>query len=227
MRYFFFAGILIFLILIGKNLWALSADKSLTILALGDSTTAGTPAFLSPAESPPRGEGDEKSQYAYWITQKHPAWKVLNRGVRSQRSDQILWRFKRELSVSTPDVVIVLAGVNDLYQEYSAEHVKEMLKKIYDFAVEKKARVMACTILPYNSSTPEIKQRISEVNDWIRLYAKEHQFLFCDTSSLLEDPKNPGNLIGTPDGLHPDVEGYRKMGEAIAAILTNAFSASP
>ena len=37
------------------------------IVALGDSTTAGTPGWLSPLESPPAGAGDETSQYAYWL----------------------------------------------------------------------------------------------------------------------------------------------------------------
>ena len=40
------------------------ADARATIVALGDSTTAGTPGFLSPLESPPDGRGDVESQFA-------------------------------------------------------------------------------------------------------------------------------------------------------------------
>ena len=36
----------------------------ITIVALGDSTTAGTPAFKSPIEAPPNGSGNVESQYA-------------------------------------------------------------------------------------------------------------------------------------------------------------------
>ena len=194
-------------------------DASLTILALGDSTTAGTPGFFSPAEKPPAGWGDEKSQYAYWILQRHPEWTVFNRGVRGQRSDQILWRFERELTRLKPDVVVVLAGVNDLYQGYSVEDIKANLQKIYSLALENNIRVMACTILPYNESTDQIKQKMAETNDWIRSHAKQYGFLFCDTFALLDDPKNPGNLAGTPDGIHPDVAGYRRMGKAIERVL--------
>ena len=53
----------------------------LRIVGLGDSTTAGTPAFLSPLESPPNGRGNPESQYAYWMNQLHPEWTVLNRGI--------------------------------------------------------------------------------------------------------------------------------------------------
>ena len=42
------------------------------VVAMGDSTTAGTPAYLSPREAPPNGRGDETSQYAYWLTKAHP-----------------------------------------------------------------------------------------------------------------------------------------------------------
>jgi hypothetical protein len=50
------------------------------IVAIGDSTTAGTPGFLSPLEAPPDGRGDHTSQYAWWLMQAHPEWQVLNRG---------------------------------------------------------------------------------------------------------------------------------------------------
>ena len=67
------------------------------IVAMGDSTTAGTPAFQSPVEAPPAGRGDETSQYAYWLMQAHPEWEVLNRGVNGERSDQIRARFERDV----------------------------------------------------------------------------------------------------------------------------------
>ena len=53
------------------------------IVAMGDSTTAGTPAFKSPREAPPDGSGDQTSQYAYWLMQAHPAWEVLNQGINA------------------------------------------------------------------------------------------------------------------------------------------------
>ena len=56
------------------------------IVALGDSTTAGTPLFKSPIEAPPDGSGDERSQFAYWLMQQQPDWSVLNRGVNGERS---------------------------------------------------------------------------------------------------------------------------------------------
>ncbi len=195
------------------------ADKPLTIVALGDSTTAGTPGFRSPAEAPPDGEGNPESQYAYWMIERHPDWRVINRGVAGERSDEILERFDFNVPEYKPDLVIILAGVNDLYQGRSANSVKENLIKLYAKARESKSRVMACTILPYNGASPKVLERMNDVNTWIRKYAEGNGFLFCDTSKAVENPDKSGTLLTAADGLHPDVAGYRKMGEAIADVI--------
>ena len=67
------------------------------IVALGDSTTAGTPGWKSPLEAPPNGSGDETSQYAYWLKKERPDWDVLNKGINAQRSDEIAARFDRDV----------------------------------------------------------------------------------------------------------------------------------
>ena len=82
----------------------------LRIVGLGDSTTAGTPGFLSPLEAPPNGRGNPESQYAYWMMRMHPEWTVLNRGVNGQRSDEILARFERDVLSESPNYVVILGG---------------------------------------------------------------------------------------------------------------------
>src|SRR5829696_776751 len=92
------------------------SSQRLRIVAMGDWTTAGTPAFLSPLEAPPAGRGDRTSQYAYWLTETHPHWDVLNKGVNGERSDQIRAWFDRDVVDQRPAVVVLIAGVNDVYQ---------------------------------------------------------------------------------------------------------------
>ncbi len=198
---------------------AAEAKAILTIVALGDSTTAGTPGFRSPLESPPDGSGDPRSQYAYWILQSHPDWRVINQGINGQRSDQILARFDSSVSQHHPDVVVVLAGVNDLFQGTPAEQVIQNLKEIYRRAAAQRIRVIACTILPYNRMSPEVQARMAKVNTWIKSFSESSGFTFCDLFHSVENPRHPGTLASTPDGLHPDVAGYRKMAEAIAVAI--------
>src|SRR5947209_4391228 len=104
------------------------------IVAIGDSTTAGTPGFQSPVEAPPDGAGNEESQFAYWLMRAHPEWRVSNRGVNGERADQIRVRFLREIIEPKPDVVVLLAGVNDIYQGRSAASVQRELDAMYSAA---------------------------------------------------------------------------------------------
>src|SRR4051812_50202776 len=85
----------------------------ITIVALGDSTTAGTPAFKSPIEAPPNGSGNVESQYAYWLMQTHPEWQVLNRGVNGEGSDQICSRVARGAGGGEPAGGGLLPGRED------------------------------------------------------------------------------------------------------------------
>ena len=127
-----------------------------TIVALGDSTTAGTPGFRSPIETPPNGSGNVESQYAYWLMQTHADWRVLNRGINGERADQIHARFARDVDAAKPDLVIIIAGVNDVYQGRTAESAERELEALYNEARAAKIPIVAGTIIPFNVATAEM-----------------------------------------------------------------------
>jgi lysophospholipase L1-like esterase len=189
------------------------------IVGLGDSTTAGTPGFFSPRERPPEGQGNPQSQYAYWMRQRHPEWEILNRGVRGQRTDQILRRFDWDVLPLNPDLVVVLAGVNDIHQDRELPQIQQNLTAIYDKVLSQKYRLLLCTILPLDILDKAQKEKIHQMNAWVRNKAEVMKAGFCDTYAALEDPARPGFLTGSPDDIHPDVEGYKKMGEAISQAI--------
>ena len=198
------------------------------IVALGDSTTAGTPGYLSPLEAPPAGDGDVTSQYAWWLTQKHPEWDVLNRGVNGERTDQIAARFDRDVMQATPNVVIILAGVNDLYQGLPALHPIEHLREMYSRALGARIGVVAGSILPFNTATHDQNARMRQVNDWIRTYAaREPRMAFADTRRAVSDPGDADRLFDSPDGLHPSPEGYRRLAQALEPALKRLSRRSP
>ena len=194
------------------------------IVAMGDSTTAGTPAFTSPREAPPDGEGDVTSQYAYWLMQAHPTWEVINQGVNAQRSDVIAARFDEEVIAKHPSVVVIIAGVNDVYQGRGAEHVKAQLADMYRRARAAGIRVVAGTIIPYNTATPDQNARMHEINAWIRAQADAGVVTFVDTREAAAAPGNRDLLVSSPDGLHPDAAGYRRMAEVIAPAIERALT---
>jgi lysophospholipase L1-like esterase len=191
-----------------------------TIVALGDSTTAGTPAFKSPREAPPKGSGDETSQYAYWLMRAHPDWTVLNQGINAQRSDQIAARFDADVIAHKPAIVVIIAGVNDVYQGRPAQHVKDQLSAMYARARAAGIRVVAGTIVPYNTATADQNARMKDVNDWIRSQARaDPGVIVVDTRAAVAAADNPDKLASSPDQLHPDAAGYRKMASAIEQAI--------
>lgn len=196
----------------------------MTIVCLGDSTTAGTPLFKSPIEAPPAGEGDERSSFPYWLRHAHPEWQAFNCGVNGERTDQIAARFDRDVLPRQPSIVVIIAGVNDVYQNLPADRVTSELAAMYDRAHRAGIAVVAGTIVPYNTATPDQNDRMRVVNDWIREQARvRSRFWFADTRAAAADPADVDRLSGSPDGLHPDIDGYRRMAEALMPALADAL----
>jgi lysophospholipase L1-like esterase len=193
------------------------------IVAMGDSTTAGTPAFKSPREAPPNGVGDVTSQYAYWLMQAHPEWDVINQGVNAERSDVIAARFDQDVIAKKPRLVVIIAGVNDVYQGRPAQHVKDQLAAMYRKARAAGIGVVAGTIIPYNTATPEQNARMHEINAWIRAQADAGLVTLADTRAAVAAPGRPDMLASSPDGLHPDAGGYRRMANAIEPAIAGAL----
>jgi len=197
------------------------------IVCLGDSTTAGTPLFKSPIEAPPDGEGDERSQFAYWLRQAHPEWQVTNCGVNGERSDQIAERFDRDVLAHHAQAVVIIAGVNDVYQGLAVGHVTAQLDAMYARARAAGIPVVAGTIVPYNTATADQNARMHAINTWIRRCAHGNPGdVWCaDTRLAAADPGDIDRLSGSPDGLHPDIDGYRRMADALAPVIGAALPA--
>lgn len=197
---------------------------SVVIVALGDSTTAGTPMFESPIEAPPKGRGDERSQYAYWLMARHADWQVLNRGVNGERSDEIAVRFDRDVIAAQPAAVVIIAGVNDIYQGKPAATVTAQLRAMYDRAAAARIPVVAGSILPYNTATAAQNEAMHAVNAWIATQAAQDAHVrFVDTRAAVAAAGDRDQLSGSPDGLHPDVNAYHRMADAIEPALRDVL----
>ena len=177
--------------------------------------------FKSPIESPPAGDGDERSQFAYWLQRARPEWHVLNRGVDGERSDQIESRIERDVVAHSPRVVVIIAGVNDVYQGRQAAEVVARLRSMYGRARAAGIAVVAGTIVPYNTATAGQNDQMRAINAWISEEAqRDSNILAVDTRAAVAAPGNPDVLAASPDGLHPDIDGYRRMAEALEPAIS-------
>jgi lysophospholipase L1-like esterase len=201
--------------------------KRLTIVALGDSTTAGTPHFRSPVEVPPDGEGDEEGQYAYWMMRKKPEWKVHNCGVAGERTEQIRARLEETVNRYRPRYVIILGGVNDIAHGYPLEAIGRNLEYMYEQCKLRGTIPIASTILPWDDATPQQAQAIGVLNRWIEKTADRLRIPFVDLNEVARDANDPKRLSGTPDGIHPDVGGHRAMGHRLVTAIEKLESSLP
>ena len=202
------------------GMMTMQQQPRVVVAAWGDSTTAGTPMFKSPVEAPPDGEGDATAPFPYWLMQAEPSWDVRNLGVNGERTDQIRARWDRDVAPLNPAAILILAGVNDVYQGRATGHVTTQLRAMYDLAAGAGIPVIAGSIVPYNTATPEQNAKMRAINDWIRAEAsRDPNVTFADTRAAAARDDNPDLLRSSPDGLHPDIDGYRRMADALRAPL--------
>ncbi len=218
---------LIFFVFLGASGVSLLAgntdlqSKSLTVVAIGDSITAGTPYFKSPIESAPNGSGNPEGQYTYWVTRLRPAWRAVNCGINGQRSSQIRARFD-DVFRFNPRYIVILAGVNDIYLGGPFQQVCANLRWMYKRALGKGVCPIAATLLPLDRASEKQSAEIRKLNTWIKRTAATLGIPIVDFHRALEDSSNPNRLKASPDTIHPDLPGYRQMGITLVGVIDKA-----
>jgi len=80
--------------------------------------------------------------------------------------------------------------------------------------------------VPYDTATPAQNHAMHAINEWIKNETTRHAgLIFVDTRAATAAAGHPDQLAGSPDGLHPDVDGYRRMAEALAPAIAKALGA--
>lgn len=187
------------------------------VAALGDSITAGSPAWdPDPAVRAQIADPDPESQYEHWAALRVPGLQFRNCGIYGQRTDEIALRL--EECAAGADVLIVQGGINDIAQRRPVEPAAENLRAMVERGRELGMRVVITDVLPWNNGFPAAEEPIRRLNELIRGIGAP-VLPFHDT---LEDPDRPGRMREewTSDGDHPSVEGYRLLGEVVAVGLT-------
>jgi lysophospholipase L1-like esterase len=181
------------------------------VAALGDSITAGSPAWdPDPAVRARIPDPDPQSQYEYWAAQLDPELELRNCGIYGQRTDEIAERL--DGCAAGAQVLIVQGGINDIAQGRPVETAAENLRAMVARGRELGLDVVVADVLPWNDGYPAAEEPIRRLNELIR--SLDAPVLpFHDT---LEDPARPGRMKAewtNEDGDHPSIAGYRRLGE--------------
>lgn len=179
----------------------------LVVAALGDSITAGSPAYDA------RLGGDEESQWQHWAARADPRLEFRNCGVYGERTDQIMARL--DDCVRGADVLVVQGGINDIAQGIAVGTAAANLGRMVRRGKELGVGAALADVLAWNNGWPAAEPEIRHLNALIATIAQEEAVPLLPFHDTLEDPDRPGRMREdwTSDGDHPSVAGYRRLGE--------------
>jgi lysophospholipase L1-like esterase len=180
--------------------------------ALGDSITHGGGAISSPPGTP-----------IYDWTQSVTV-PVKNLGRSGDTTDALIARFDQDVLPFHPAILIIAGGINDVRDGTDASQIINNLCVIKQKCLARDITPVFVTLAPINPQKiatiigaplpPQWQHNWRAVNAWIL-----NQPNSVDTASLLKNAQGllPDRL--SADGLHPDSEGKRVIGQAISQKL--------
>jgi lysophospholipase L1-like esterase len=193
------------------------------ILCIGDSHTAGFPAF------DPMMLGNPESSYQFWLkkgllkTRPDINCNFINEGVCGDTSRGIVFRLTQALETTNYDLVILAGGTNDLGMT-SEKQILKNLEEGYETCRKREIALIAPSIPPI--SLQDYVPKVITVNSGLEAYtAKFQNVFFADWFGALKDEQAfLENRYNSGDGVHLSVEGYKQIGLLLVPIVDNALS---
>jgi lysophospholipase L1-like esterase len=123
-------------------------------------------------------------------------------------------------SARDADILVVQGGINDIAQGRTVEDAAHNLRAMVRRGKELGLRVALIDVLPWNNGWPGAEPQIRRLNALIAELAQDESVPLLPFHDTLEDRDRAGRMRAewTSDGVHPSVEGYRKLGEVGARL---------
>ena len=152
----------------------------------------------------------------------------INRGIGGQTTPQMLIRFKPDVIDLEPDIVVILAGANDIAGNTGPSNVKMITDNIFSMAELARAhqiKVVLSSILPvfeyeWAKEIKDVPATIDSVNNKLKKYVNDHGLVYLDYFSLMVDQRRGLNKDYTYDGVHPNQDGYILMSSLAEKVLS-------
>jgi len=156
------------------------------------------------------------------------------RGISGQTTPQMLLRFRPDVINLKPEVVVILAGTNDIAGNTgpsTQSMIEDNIKSMVELAGANGIRVVLCSVLPaYDYSwSPGVEPalKIVALNEWIKKYAKDRNIPYVDYFSSMADERQGLKNVYSVDGVHPNKEGYRLMAPLVEKGIAAAMKKKP
>ena len=154
----------------------------------------------------------------------------INRGIGGQTTPQMLVRFREDVINLKPEVVVILAGINDIAENTGPSKIENVAGNIFSMAELARInhiKVVLSSVLPASGFPwhPGINPvaSIIQLNRLLKDYAEKNHLVYIDyySATLNEDKGFKKEL--TTDGVHPNLAGYKVMEPLVEKAIATAF----
>jgi len=154
----------------------------------------------------------------------------VNRGIAGQTTAQMLVRFRQDVVLLKPKVVVIQAGTNDmagLTGPATEGVIGENLASMVDIAKANGIRVVLASVTPVCDCFSKLTSlrpqgKIISLNGWIRGFAARSGAVYLDYYAALADGRNFRQEL-TKDGLLPNGAGYAVMAPLAEKAIAEAL----
>lgn len=169
----------------------------------------------------------------FWY-KKHPEFFTDNnyvcRGISAQVTTQMLARFRSDVIALRPEVVVILAGINDIALNNGAielRHIADNIASMTDLARWHGITPVVCSVLPAAgfSWRPEITdapRQIAALNAMLKKHCDDNNIIFVDYYSPMAVEGGAMDPRYSDDMVHPTVEGYSVMEPIVVKAIKYA-----
>jgi acyl-CoA thioesterase-1 len=199
----------------------IAAGQSLTIVAIGSSSTFGAGASAPARSYPSRLEVELKSLFP------RLSIKVLNRGVNGEESKDMLARFDRDVFAEKPDLVLWQVGSNSVLRDRPLTEANSSLqaglKRLRDAAID------VVLVNPQYSPKVITKHDIDGMIALLDVTAKEANVDLFRRFAVMRywaAQGLPFEAFVSPDGLHMNDWGYGCWAKLLAGSIQEAATRS-
>jgi lysophospholipase L1-like esterase len=198
----------------------IAAGQSITIVAVGSSSTSGAGASSPAMTYPSRLEAELK------ILFPRTAITVINRGIGGETAPEMLARFDSQVIAETPDIVVWQLGSNSVLREQPVAPATELIRQ----GVNKLKAAGIDVILMNPQYAPKVlaKPNIDQMVDLINAAAKEvnvnlfQRFAMMRYWRLTEDM--PFSAFLSPDELHLNDWSYGCIAKMLAREIADVVT---
>jgi lysophospholipase L1-like esterase len=142
----------------------------------------------------------------------------VNRGIGGQTTPQMLVRFREDVINLKPEVVIILAGINDIAENTGPSKIENVAGNIFsmaELAGVNHIKVILSSVLPAFAFPwhPGINPvpSIIKLNQMLKDYAQKNRLVYIDYYSATVNGDKGFKKELTIDGVHPNMAGYKIM----------------